>query len=52
MGLHKCRLGTRNLNQLVLVSKNWPNDPHFGCETFIGPKFFDDFGDVETIFLD
>ncbi len=52
IGLQRCWLGTRNLNQHVLISKNWPNDPHFGCETFVGAKSLDDFGDVEAKFLD
>jgi hypothetical protein len=33
-------------------SKNWPNNPRFGCETFVGVKHLDDFGDVKTNFLD
>jgi hypothetical protein len=45
-------LETWNLNQHVLISKNWPNDPHFGCEAFVGAKSLDDFGDVEAKFLD
>jgi hypothetical protein len=43
---------TWNLNQHVLISKNWANGPHFGCEAFVGAKSFDDFGDVEAKFLD
>jgi hypothetical protein len=52
IGLRGCWFGTQNLNQRVLISKNWPNDPHFGCEAFVGVKSFDDFGDVEAKFLD
>ncbi len=52
IGLQRCWLATRNLNQRVLISKSWPNDPHFGCEAFVGAKSFDGFGDVEAKFLD
>jgi hypothetical protein len=39
---HNCWLGIQNLNQLLLMSKNWSNDPCFGCDPF------DDFVDLET----
>jgi hypothetical protein len=48
----RCWLGTQNLNPFVLIYKNCPNDPCFDCETFVGVKFFDDFENVETKFLD
>ncbi len=35
----------------MLISKNWPNDPQFGCESF-ATKSFDDFGDLETYLLE
>jgi hypothetical protein len=35
----------------VLISKNWPNDPHFGCESF-ATKSLDDFGDLVTNLLE
>ncbi len=50
--LHRCWLGIENLNQLVLISKNWLDDPHFSCQAFVRAKSFDDFGDVEVDFLD
>ncbi len=51
--LYRCRLGIQNLNQLVIISKNWPNDPHFGCEALIlRAKSFDDFDNVKVDFLD
>ena len=31
-GLRRCRLGSRNLEQLVLLVKNWPDDPRLGIE--------------------
>ncbi len=43
---------TGNLNKLVLIFKNWPNDPHFGCETFVEDKFLNNFQDVEANLLD
>jgi hypothetical protein len=50
--LHRCWLGIENLNQPILISKNWLDDPHFSCQTFLRVKSFDDFGDVEIDFLD
>ncbi len=52
IGLHRCWLGIKNLNQLVLIFKDWLEDPHFSCQTFVMAKSFDDFGDVEVDFLD
>jgi hypothetical protein len=40
-------LGIHNLNQLMLISKNWLNDSQFGCETFVA-KSLDDFRDLEA----
>jgi len=39
-------LGIHNLNQLVLISKNWPNDSQFRCERFVA-KSLDDFRDLK-----
>jgi hypothetical protein len=52
IGLHRCQLGIKILNQLVLISKNWLDDPYFSCQAFVRAKSFDDFGDVEVDFLD
>jgi hypothetical protein len=30
--LRKCRLQIENLEKLILVNKNWPNDPRIGCK--------------------
>ncbi len=43
---------TWNLNKLVLIFKNWPNDPHFGCETFVEAKLLNNFQDVEVDLLE
>jgi hypothetical protein len=37
--LRRCWLGIENLDKLVIIMKNWPNDPKFGCTT--GPKSFE-----------
>jgi len=29
--LQKCRFGVENLNSLVMIYKNWPNDVKVGC---------------------
>jgi hypothetical protein len=29
--LKESRLGIKNLNQFILIIKNWPNDPYVGC---------------------
>jgi hypothetical protein len=34
-----------------LISKNWPNDPRFGCESF-ATESLDDFGDLEIDLLE
>jgi hypothetical protein len=38
IGLCRYWFGIPNLNQLVLISKNWPNGPHFSCQTFVRVK--------------
>jgi hypothetical protein len=48
--LHRSWLGIWNLNQLVLISKKWINDPYFGCEAF-ATKSFDDFWNVKIDLL-
>lgn len=35
----------------MLITKNWPNDPCFGCESF-AVESFDDFGVFETNLLE
>ena len=42
--LRRCRLGSKNLDQLVLLVKNWLDDPREGCAA----KTLDDFGDEEA----
>lgn len=41
------RLGS-NLDQLVLLVKNWPDDPHEGCDV----KSLADFGNGEVDLVD
>jgi hypothetical protein len=31
MNLKRCRLHIDNLNKLIFISKNWPNDPRLSC---------------------
>jgi len=31
MSLKRCWLQSENLNKLILVNQNWPNDPRVGC---------------------
>jgi hypothetical protein len=31
--LRKCRLQIENLEKLIFVNKNWPNDPRIGCKS-------------------
>ncbi len=31
--LKKCRLQLDNLNKLIFVTKNWPNDPRVSCSS-------------------
>ncbi len=35
----------------MLISKNWPNDPHFGCESFSIESLYE-FGVLETNLLE
>lgn len=42
--LRRCRLGSRKLDQLILLVKNWPDDPRQGCDA----NYLDDFGVEEA----
>jgi hypothetical protein len=44
-GLKRCWLGIENLDKLVLIMKNWPDDPRFGCKS--GLKSFEEFLNFE-----
>ena len=46
--LRCCRLGSKNLDQLVLLVKNVPDDPHQGCEA----KSLEKFGVEEAKIID
>ncbi len=44
--------GSKNLDLLLLLIKNWPNDPIIGFEAKGGPlKGVDEFGDIEEEIL-
>ncbi len=32
INLRRCRLQTKNLEKLIFVNKNWPNDPRIRCK--------------------
>jgi len=44
-GLKCCWLGIENLDKLVLIMKNWLDDPRFGCKS--GFKSFEEFLNFE-----
>ncbi len=46
IGLKHCWLGIENLDKLVLIMKNWPDDLRFGCKS--GPKSFEEFLNFEN----
>ncbi len=33
ISLRRCHLQSKNLDKLIFVSKNWPNDPKIGCKS-------------------
>jgi hypothetical protein len=41
------QLGIENLDKLVLIMKNWPNNPKFGC-TNVEPKSIEEYIDIEN----
>jgi len=53
LGFHHCCLGPKNLDLLVLLIKNWPNDPTIGFEAKGRLlKNVDEFGEVDENILD
>ncbi len=50
--LHCFQLGPKNVDLLVLLIKNWPNDPSIGFEAKKGPQDVDEFEEVEEKILD
>jgi len=42
-----CIFGLKNLDLLVLLIKNWLNDPTMGFEVKKGPQDVDEFGKAE-----
>ncbi len=49
---HRCQLGAKNLDLLVLLIKNWHDGPTTRFENKIGFVDFDGFGEVEENILD
>jgi hypothetical protein len=50
---HHCCLGPKNLDLLVLLIKNWPNNPIVGFKAKERPwKNVDEFGEAEENILD
>lgn len=47
-GLRRCCSGSKNLDQLVLLVKNWPDDPCTGCDA----QCLDDFCEEEADLID
>ncbi len=53
LGFHHCCLGPKKLDLLVLLIKNWPNDPTIGFEAKGRLlKNVDEFGEVDENILD
>ncbi len=46
IGPRCCRLGSKNLDFLVFLIKNWPNNPTIGSEAKKGPQNVDEFGEA------
>ncbi len=47
-----CRVGLKNLDLLVLLIKNWHDDPTIGFEAKSGPQDVDKFGKAKEEILD
>jgi hypothetical protein len=53
INFHHCHLDLKNLNLLVLLIKNWLDDPIVGFDAKGGPpKDVDEFGEIEEKILD
>jgi hypothetical protein len=48
IGLRWCYLGIKNLNKIMLIMKNWLDDPKLGCVVDEGFKTIEEYMDVET----
>ncbi len=49
IGLRQCRIGSKNLDLLVLLIKNWLNDPIADVQD---KRYVDEFGEIEGNILD
>ncbi len=43
ISLRKCQIGIENLNKIVLIMKNWHEDPRLGYATSEGFKTIEDY---------
>ncbi len=50
--LHHCKFGLKNLDLLVLLIKNWHDDPTIGFEAKKGLQNVDEFREAEEEILD
>jgi hypothetical protein len=50
--LHCCRLGSNNLDLLVLLIRNWHDNPTIGFEAKKGSQDVNEFGEAEEEILD
>ncbi len=48
----RCRVGLKNLDLLVLLIKNWHDDPTIGFQAKSGPQDVDKFGKAKEETLD
>ncbi len=47
IGIRCCQLGINNLHKLVLIMKNWHDDPKFGCNN-PQPKSIEKYIDIQS----
>jgi hypothetical protein len=40
ISLRRCHLQSENLNKLIFVNKNWPNDPRIVCKSHSSLAYF------------
>ncbi len=50
--LKGCQLGTKKLDKLVFIMKNWPYNPRFGYSNEVQFKSMEEFLNVEDDFLE
>jgi hypothetical protein len=52
IGLKHYCLGIENLDKLILIMKNWPDDPRLGCVSGPLVKSMEEYLDFEDFFLE